>query len=156
MGVNKSGPKPKPLIDRFSSKYIIDSTSGCWLWKGNKNTGGYGQIYYQGKCHPAHRLSYALYKGDFQPENKILHRCDTPSCVNPEHLFLGSLSDNSLDSVFKGRHTKCLRKLTTEMVIKILQSKLSCRKLANLYNIGHGSIWNIRHGITYKEITNGN
>lgn len=96
-----------PLEDRFFAK--IDKTSskcGCWLWAGARTGKGYGAIQEAGKGSKmvlAHRLSYTIHKGPIEKGLLILHSCDTPQCVNPDHLRAGSQSENILESFAKGR-----------------------------------------------------
>ena len=89
---------------RFWDKVII--TENCWVWIGNKNQFGYGlQALGKGnKRALAHRTSYEMHKGAIPEGKHICHTCDHPWCVNPEHLFAGTRSDNMTDCVKKGRH----------------------------------------------------
>ena len=90
-------------IQRFENN-IFYSPCGCWIWTGNqRKKQGYGGFRYLGKMMLAHRVSYILYKGDFDIELSVCHSCDHPSCVNPDHLFLGTHSDNMKDMALKGR-----------------------------------------------------
>src|SRR5574337_299456 len=84
-------------VARFHNSYIKDDKSGCWLWKLNLAQGGYGRCYFNGKSIRAHRLSYELHNGTFDESLIIRHRCDNPSCVNPEHLIIGTQEDNMRD-----------------------------------------------------------
>lgn len=82
--------------------------SGCWLWAGYRNACGYGAVRVGRSVMLAHRVAWEL-SGRELPEfngftiSSICHRCDNPACVNPEHLFLGSFSDNLSDASRKGR-----------------------------------------------------
>lgn len=87
----------------FNEKYI-QSDSGCWNWQRCKNKAGYGIYVYKQKNYLAHRFSWSLKNGDINKGLHVLHKCDNPACVNPDHLFLGTQSDNNKDCKSKGRH----------------------------------------------------
>lgn len=76
---------------------------GCWQWLGACDGGGYGRFIYRQEAHAAHRFSYRLYIGEIPDDLCILHRCDNPGCVNPEHHRLGTHSHNMQDKTTKGR-----------------------------------------------------
>ena len=89
----------------------VNKTESCWLWKGSTNKKGrqgYGRFRLNNKLYGTHKLSYAdkFNRWDIidKPEIKCLHKCDTPKCVNPNHLFLGTQKDNVQDMASKGRH----------------------------------------------------
>jgi len=96
------GPKPRSLEDRFWPK--VDKTDACWVWTANTNGVGYGLVF-DGKTKKlAHRVSWELRHGPILKGQHVLHRCDNPGCVNPEHLFLGTAKDNMRDMRNKGRN----------------------------------------------------
>lgn len=96
----------RPLAERFWEK--VDQSGGpdaCWLWTGSTTGGGYGYISPGGRAEgvPAHRVSWELHN-DLIPDGLwVLHRCDNRPCVNPAHLFLGTVGDNNRDMFAKGR-----------------------------------------------------
>ena len=93
---------PKSLKERFFDK--VDITPCCWLWTATKTAFGYGQIGVNGsRTDGAHRVSWKLHVGPIPSGMWVLHKCDNPSCVNPEHLFLGTHKDNMVDCKEKGR-----------------------------------------------------
>lgn len=89
---------------RFWSKVQPEYNSGCWLWAATANEKGYGDLWFGDRLERAHRLSYEFLVADFPREWMICHRCDNPSCVNPEHLAPGTAAMNTADMIAKGRH----------------------------------------------------
>src|SRR5262245_58279388 len=79
--------------------------SGCWLWDGSYSGGGYGTFYVGGRLKqmPAHRFSYEVHKGPIPEGLFVCHHCDVRECVNPDHLFVGTQSDNIQDMLIKKR-----------------------------------------------------
>jgi len=90
------------LIKRFNEK--VDKTSDCWLWKAAKDKDGYGKFKMNRKDYQAHRASWEISIAPINPGMCVLHRCDVPSCVNPDHLFLGTRLENNQDRDAKGRN----------------------------------------------------
>ncbi len=95
-----------PLVERFWNRVERDPNSGCWLWSAAADPNGYGRV----KLGPrtaavmlVHRFSWVLANGPVPDGLHVLHRCDTPPCVNPYHLFLGTHLDNMRDMNTKGR-----------------------------------------------------
>jgi hypothetical protein len=93
-----------PLEERFWEKVDKREPDDCWLWTATKNGNGYGQIRVNNRYQLAHRVSLHLAgRLSLDSELKACHRCDTPGCVNPGHLFLGTQRENIRDAVTKGR-----------------------------------------------------
>lgn len=95
----------RPMEDRFWPK--VDRSGDCWLWLGSRNQAGYGRIGRPGRGLPAeyaHRYSWQLANGPIPAGMEICHTCDTPPCVRPDHLFLGTHRDNARDMTAKGRN----------------------------------------------------
>ncbi len=83
---------------------IPEPNSGCWLWDKHVHpVTGYGSISIDGRTKSAHRVAYAIFKGPIPAGLLVCHKCDVRSCVNPQHLFLGTYLDNNLDKIRKGR-----------------------------------------------------
>jgi len=91
-----------PLHERLFNR-VVFGTTDCWHWCGPTNTFGYGRMTYQGRLQVAHRLSWIAFNGPIPDGLSVLHKCDNPSCINPEHLWLGTYSDNIKDAYQKGR-----------------------------------------------------
>ena len=90
-------------MKEFSDLYEI-SEDGCWLWKGKTmGNGRYGRIQVDNLSVGAHRFSYQLHHGPIPEGMCVCHRCDVPMCVNPDHLFVGTIKENWQDMVDKGR-----------------------------------------------------
>lgn len=89
-------------LERFEDKYQPEPNSGCFIWLAAISASGYGRIFFEGKNERANRVSWKLHRGE-PGELYVLHRCDNPLCVNPDHLFLGTHEDNCLDKSRKGR-----------------------------------------------------
>lgn len=96
----------KSLFCRFLNKFQANENN-CWIWNGTKHEFGYGKIGVDGKMLKAHRVSWFLFKGQIPASLCVLHKCDNPACVNPDHLFLGTLKDNTRDMIRKGRDAAC-------------------------------------------------
>ena len=135
-------------MDRFWSK--VDQSGDCWEWRASKRR-GYGQFRYDGHYQLAHRVAWQLENGPIPTDDSyhgmcVLHSCDNRSCVNPEHLFLGSANDNMQDKVSKGRQ---YTKLTKEDIPRI-KDMLSCGArqvdIADWFGVSHRTISRISTG----------
>ena len=115
------------LAERLERNIEYDTNGGCWLWSRSTFHGGYGQIRRNGTKIGEHasRLSWEQYRGPVPKGLLVLHRCDVPACINPEHLFLGTHEINMADMVEKGRALRGTRnpkaKLTENLVREIRQ-----------------------------------
>ena len=110
----KTDRRARPMLERFWSK--VQKTDNCWIWTGSRLTNGYGLIRPEGQAPGerkrvlAHRVSWQLHygvlpdkTGNRKTDICVLHHCDNPPCVRPDHLFLGTMKDNSQDMSAKGR-----------------------------------------------------
>lgn len=92
------------LIERLLEKIEINKVTDCWEFQGGRNNLGYGMIRDDKKMRTAHRVSYEEHSQTKIPKHLIvMHSCDNPCCVNPQHLSLGTRSDNTRDMINKGR-----------------------------------------------------
>lgn len=105
-GLDLQGRTDERFNARFWAK-VQPADNGCWEWTAHRNNRGYGQFTVSnGVFYTAHAVSYAITHGPIPPGMSICHRCDNPPCVRPDHLFLGTQSDNALDMFAKGRATR--------------------------------------------------
>ena len=140
------GYAPRPLKERFNDKWVPEPNTGCWLWTAYIRSNGYGEIGRGGKYGRnifAHRASWELHRGPIPDGLNVCHKCDTPACVNPSHLFLGTQKENIQDMISKGRRgytgmtgmTNHQSKLTEMQVLAIRESPKSHRVLADIYDV---------------------
>ena len=150
------------LIERFVNSYLPEPNTGCWLWNDKTNDKGYG-IFTIGLSNiGAYRLSYYLYKGLIPPKMAVCHSCDTPSCVNPDHLWVGSHADNMADASSKNRmhpgekNGAC--KLQEAQVLEIVSlyktNNYTRQQLSNMFSIGQSTIGRILTGDSWNNMTN--
>jgi hypothetical protein len=159
------GKYPIPLATRFWSKVL--KGDNCWEWQSLKNELGYGEIRQGSSKEPkvkAHRVSWEIHFGPIPERMIICHKCDNPSCVNPEHLFLGSFSDNMRDMDSKGRRrknpvigerhhrAKLSDKKVTEIRDKFLPFVVTKRQLALEYGVSEITIKNVLSRRTWRHL----
>jgi hypothetical protein len=133
---------------RFMRSVI--KTESCWIWNGTRQHTGYGQFKISGKTFRAHRVSYEHFTGRIPDKLLVRHTCDTPLCVNPAHLVLGTDLDNMTDKVERGRVPRgtshYLSKLTDAQIEEIRQLYVSGDKqfsqpaLARKYGVNHTTL----------------
>lgn len=95
----------RETVEAFWGKVQKGADDDCWLWLGPLNRGGYGHIGSNKRYRSAHRFSYFIHHGEIPGRLVVMHKCDNPKCVNPDHLKLGTHKDNSQDAIQKGRWT---------------------------------------------------
>jgi len=115
--------------DRILQNIKIDKKTKCWVWQLQKDKEGYGRLKYKKSTLRAHRGSYLLFNGEIPEGLLVCHSCDNPSCVNPEHLWLGSPKENTQDMLSKGRgrlnrqngELNCSSKLTDRQAVELVK-----------------------------------
>lgn len=136
------------ILDRLKRGIIINPTTGCWEWQGLKTPNAYGKFRI-GKHHvSAHRMMWECVYGETQGL-WVLHKCDNPCCINPDHLFLGTHMDNMQDRTIKNRAGV---KLNVKAVRDIRTSKLSPKELAKKYKVTVSSIYAIFKRRSWKHV----
>lgn len=159
-----------PTKDRFWTKVNIKSPEECWEWTAwkNKDYSGsgfilsYGRIRHNGSVKVASRVAWELTYGEIPEGMLVLHKCDNPPCVNPNHLFLGTSSDNTIDAINKGRrkirngNQVNTSKLNESQVIEIRkkhkQGGISLAQLGREYGVRITSIHAIIHRRAWKHV----
>ena len=151
----------RALIERFEKFILPEPNSGCWLWFGACSSEGYGSFCFLGKTEPAHRVSWILYRGEIPLGAFVLHRCDTPPCVNPAHHFLGDHQTNMTDKCRKGRaasprgEEQGTAKLTSGQALAIWADSRPFSVIAHEYGISEGPVGLIKAGKLWKHVTGG-
>ena len=158
--------RPKPirltLQERVERGFTPGEPDACWLWSRYRNACGYGVLGVGGKATAlAHRSCYAVYVSEIPEGVQVLHTCDTPACVNPAHLFLGTHQDNMADMYRKGRGNKVRgvkhrsAKLSEEDVYKIRERLATGREtlteISKDFNVGFSAISCIKTGRTWRH-----
>lgn len=138
----------------------VNKSNGCWEWTKARKQSGYGQFVNSRTSVSAHRYSYILAFGDIPDGLSVLHRCDNPPCVRPDHLFLGNARDNSRDMVSKGRHRNGNlhgnghpnSKLNNIVVRLIRLDTLPYAALAKKWGVSKGHIARIKARQSWRHI----
>ena len=138
---------------RFWDKVNIKGPDECWLWQAGKMPDGYGCFWMNNKNITTHRTVWELTYGPIPDGLLVCHHCDTPLCVNPKHLFLGTQKDNSTDMVLKGRSLKGeanpfskLNKNDIKAIRNLLLKGETYKMIAKKFNISTSPVYRIKHG----------
>lgn len=167
----------RPLAERFWAK--VQKTDGCWIWTAYLNEHGYGQIGTGGHRGTAlaHRVSWVLAHGAIPEGHGVLHKCDTPACVRPDHLFTGTQDDNIADMVRKGRsargdatgprkHPEAMPRGEGHVCAKLTDADVRAIRLrlaegarpsdvGRTFGVARRTIADIRNGKTWRHVAGG-
>lgn len=153
--------KDRPVLDeRFWSKVV--KTETCWNWIASRDTKGYGLFGLGGSGNTglAHRLSHAWHFGPIPKGAEVMHRCDNPACIRPDHLRLGTHHDNMTDCAKKGRAgqlgEKSFRSHLNPEAIKVIRflaaRGVDCKRIGLAYGLSIFGISCIVRGTTWKHL----
>lgn len=142
-----------PLIERLMDRVHPEPNSGCWLWTGGVNGNGYGLSFLPGgKMVTAHRAMLIAHGATLTSEDVVMHRCDMPGCVNPEHLQIGTQADNMRDMNAKNRHRPS-HKIPPDWRERIRKDggEVPARYLAWWFGVSRKTIDNIRANRSWRK-----
>lgn len=138
----------------------VDKSDGCWLWTGAVERYGYPIMQRNGKTVRVHRFIYEMFNSQIPAGMDLCHHCDTPRCVRPDHLFVGTRLDNVRDMVNKGRHccgaNHYQTPLTDQQVLDIRQKYsdggVTYRQLGSAYRVSPSSIGQIIRRESWRHL----
>lgn len=150
--------------ERFEAKFEVVEKTGCWIWIATTGDSGYGQFVYKGKKARAHRVSLQIYEDTDPGDLFVLHQCDTPACVNPDHLRVGTHQENvdeyrrrgDAEVTEKGKRARSLStgKLTPPQVIQVRRKywmmDLTQEEIAESLPISQSALSQLLKGNTYS------
>lgn len=141
---------------RFWSR--VDRSGTCWLWKGSTANDGYGSVTWNGRLYRCSHVAIFLTHGQW-PARFVLHKCDNPPCVNPEHLYEGGHVENSQDKVSRGRQSRGEKhgnsKLTEMQVVeikKLIAARATQTEIARRFGVDQSAISLIATGKMWQHV----
>ena len=144
-------------IARFFSRVDVAKQTECWFFTGRTDPFGYGNFTVNKTKIGAHRFSYVIFHGPIPKDLLVRHRCDNPSCVNPNHLETGTVHDNVKDRMTRGRSAKGTgngrSKLKESDIQKILIDPRSSIKVSRDYGVSGSVILNVRNGKSWGHVS---
>lgn len=158
------GQPPKPIgqrLEKFSDR--SGGAESCWPFMGKRDKDGYGRMQVNGKSTPAARVMWMHTNGPIAEGMFVCHKCDNPSCINPDHLFIGTPRENNMDKVRKNRQSRIKgenhgrSKLTDQQAsaIKALIGQVPRRELAETFGVSRQTIGHIARGENWTHINGG-
>jgi hypothetical protein len=150
-----------PLAERLYLHIAKGRPDECWPWTAARNRAGYGLVGVNRKSHLAHRIMYEVTHGQLLSGEAVCHSCDNPWCVNPAHLWLGSVADNNADRHRKGKSRggvnkgtrNPMAKLTPTKVKRIVASTDTLETIAKHYGIKFQTVSDIKRGRIWSHVT---
>lgn len=153
--LRRTPPRGLSLAERLDWSSIPEPMSGCFLWLDHVSGNGYAKFRRQGNWYAAHRAAWEVAKGPIPEGLFVCHKCDVPSCVNPNHLFLGTHDDNMADRDAKGRHghgpSHWAAEITLEQAVAIYLTIGEQRAIGRQFGVSQTIVWQIksdRHWLT--------
>ena len=134
-----------------------EKVGNCWDWKRSRKTSGYGNYYRDGKVWSAHHFAYTIAKGPIPKDSWILHRCDNPPCVRPQHLYAGNAKDNAQDRKNRNRSASTVgsnngrAKVNAEKVVMIIEKYLTGKYTQKELAIENGITPSAVHSIVKRR-----
>lgn len=150
-------------IDRFHAGYERRGEDECWLWKMSVNHNGYGRMKTSAGTKRANRISFFVHNGYLPDDKMVCHSCDTPACVNPKHLWLGTGKENQQDCIRKGRkhttdqrgeknHAAILDNAKAKQIIELIAEGMSNKEIAAIFGVTHSAVSLIRLGKSWRHL----
>jgi hypothetical protein len=144
--------------DRLFAK--VTKTDNCWNWNGCVNNMGYGMINFGNVPRLAHRISWMISNGEIQDDMCVLHKCDNPLCVRPDHLFLGTRQANMRDMITKERQCRGEAKSNSKLsalAVRIarrlnLEHRMSIKDIASVFSVDRRVMYDVIKGRSWKHV----
>lgn len=148
------GENKNLILKRFWKHVDVKNKNDCWEWKSKKDKDGYGNMQFKNKTVRANRFIWTVLNGAIPEGMVVCHKCDNPKCLNPDHLFLGTISDNVIDALKKNRLSN--QKLTVDQVKELRKlyktGKYSQSELGRIFGVSGSTVCQIVHRKLWKFI----
>ena len=138
----------------------VVKTDGCWLWTGTVLPRGYGRMKFRDGVELTHRVSWILHFGPIPSGMCVCHACDTPGCVRPDHLWLGTNADNNRDKMEKGRQAKGEKNgavKLTEATVRLIRARYDAGEsqcsLMREFDIHRTRVFKIVHRVQWRHLS---